>query len=542
MADQELAGVVVAAGPDGRRSTTALGQAVLAAALRPVDEPGAAAVERSTSWRSDYPAHFRRLVEAGLPDPKSWLTVAESGLAELDRQLAAGPRRRHRGRAAGGADRARRTGARHRRGRRHRRAGARARRCPTAVGGCAGTSSAARSTAWIAAGVAEPSRPRPVEDVLDAPRVAPAGGHHGRRARRRRGDGRRCRACCAGAPPWPRSTCPARRLWQRVLAQRPRAGAGRLLVPAERRRRPARTAPTCSPRSRPSPTGWPGSRGRLVLGNYVVRGRRARTCGCPAAADVLGPGWLRQRPDDLALAFLATPTDVFAVPGDAVEHADRAGTTGVGPAPRKLSRRRCARSARGRLLQPRVPARRGPRDQRQPGAAAGAELRAGQAAAAVAGGGRPGAPGRRCPSTSPRPTRTRSVVKNRALAAAFAGAHRFGVEVFEPATANTLMAALLVHDLDTGGRPAAGAPLAGRGVRRRPRRTVAGRRTRRAACSGSPCSSERSAGRPARPERSPRAGPAGSTAGRGHARRRSRARSRTRSGSWPGTGSSGSRR
>ena len=38
-------------------------------------------------------------------------------------------------------------------------------------------------------------------------------------------------------------------------------------------------------------------------------------------------------------------------------------------------------------------------------------------------------------------------MKNRALAAAFAGAHRFGVEIFEPDTANTLMAALLVHDL-----------------------------------------------------------------------------------------------
>jgi hypothetical protein len=39
------------------------------------------------------------------------------------------------------------------------------------------------------------------------------------------------------------------------------------------------------------------------------------------------------------------------------------------------------------------------------------------------------------------------VLKNRALAAAYAGAHRFGIEVFEPATSNTLMAALLVHDL-----------------------------------------------------------------------------------------------
>jgi hypothetical protein len=42
------------------------------------------------------------------------------------------------------------------------------------------------------------------------------------------------------------------------------------------------------------------------------------------------------------------------------------------------------------------------------------------------------------------------VVKNRALAAAYAGAHRFDVEVFEPATANVLMAALLVHDLQAG--------------------------------------------------------------------------------------------
>ena len=52
------------------------------------------------------------------------------------------------------------------------------------------------------------------------------------------------------------------------------------------------------------------------------------------------------------------------------------------------------------------------------------------------------------------PTRTRSVVKNQILAAAYAGAHRFGVEVFEPATTKVLMAALLVHDLHTGGGPA----------------------------------------------------------------------------------------
>lgn len=44
-------------------------------------------------------------------------------------------------------------------------------------------------------------------------------------------------------------------------------------------------------------------------------------------------------------------------------------------------------------------------------------------------------------------TRTHSVVKNKGLAAAYAGADRFGLEIFEPDTSNAIMAALLVHDL-----------------------------------------------------------------------------------------------
>jgi hypothetical protein len=50
------------------------------------------------------------------------------------------------------------------------------------------------------------------------------------------------------------------------------------------------------------------------------------------------------------------------------------------------------------------------------------------------------------------PTRTRSVLKNRVLAAAYAGAPMFGIETFEPATSRTLMAALLVHDLQMHGQ------------------------------------------------------------------------------------------
>ena len=50
------------------------------------------------------------------------------------------------------------------------------------------------------------------------------------------------------------------------------------------------------------------------------------------------------------------------------------------------------------------------------------------------------------------------MLRHSALAAAYGGAHRFGVEVFEPAASNVLMAALLVHDLHTGGGPRHGHP------------------------------------------------------------------------------------
>jgi hypothetical protein len=44
-------------------------------------------------------------------------------------------------------------------------------------------------------------------------------------------------------------------------------------------------------------------------------------------------------------------------------------------------------------------------------------------------------------------TKTRSVVKNKILAAAYAGARPFGVEIFEPETSSALMAAMLANDL-----------------------------------------------------------------------------------------------
>ncbi|MCB0901002.1 MAG: hypothetical protein KDB83_02550, partial [Actinobacteria bacterium] len=149
---------------------------------------------------------------------------------------------------------------------------------------------------------------------------------------------------------------------------------------------------------------------------------------------------------DLSLAFLATPTDVFAVPEDAVAMArdrwNQRRTRRILQAPLHLANlfepayRDTVIDDSGRevgISDCLVP-------QQGPNYALAKRLQRWRAIVARDAGTRVSL------NVAPA-TRTRSVVKNRALAAAYAGAGQFGVEVFAPATANTLMAALLVRDL-----------------------------------------------------------------------------------------------
>src|SRR3954468_7027105 len=76
-------GIVFPLTPGGRRSTSALGRAVVADALRRVDPVGARAAEQDTNWRSGYLEHFRRLVEAGLGSRGAALSVAPARLPAL---------------------------------------------------------------------------------------------------------------------------------------------------------------------------------------------------------------------------------------------------------------------------------------------------------------------------------------------------------------------------------------------------------------------------------------------------------------------------
>ena len=169
-------------------------------------------------------------------------------------------------------------------------------------------------------------------------------------------------------------------LWER-LRRTARAGCGPAAAAGRRTDRPGADLLTEVPALADWLAGLPG---RPVLGHYAYAdgGLHVRLS---AAADVLAQRLARQRAD-LGLAFLATPTDTFAVPGTAVAAGHR--RVRAVPGIRRIAGRSV--TSGGRLLQPQLRARGGPGDQRQPDPAAGPELRAGQADPALAGGRGPG--------------------------------------------------------------------------------------------------------------------------------------------------------
>ncbi|HEV7728440.1 MAG TPA: hypothetical protein VGO74_16070 [Modestobacter sp.] len=444
-------GVVFPAGPDGRRSTAAVGRAVVADALRPVDPTGARAAEQETNWRTGYLPHLRRTVDAGLASREAALAIAGAGLDSLHARMrvatgdgeaglgslqTAPPARRLRTEQVTGTAEPERELTLPYRGQRLR-----------------GDDLFRRLDAWVADGVVEPSCAEAVRTVAAHPEwlalpgttvaVLGAGAEMGPLTALLRWG-----ASVAGVD------LPRPALWQRVLDTAHR-GAGTLLVPVaeDAGDLPARAGADLVAEV-PAVADWLGNLpGAPVLGNYVYADG-ATNVRVSMAVDALTLR-LQARHPDLALAFLATPTDVFVVPGEAVA-ASVAAYAGRSRTAKLLGRPLRTLSA-GRLLQraylpgadPGISDSLVP--QQGPNYALAKRLQRWRASVARDGGATVSM------NVAP-PTRTRSVVKNRALAAAYAGAHRFGVEVFEPATSNVLMAALLVHDLHTGGGPVQAQP------------------------------------------------------------------------------------
>jgi hypothetical protein len=434
---------------DRGRSTSALGRSVVADALRTVDPVGARAAEHETNWRHGYLAHFRRLVEAGLLSRDAAVTIARDGLASLHERMTVV----HADGTETGLDELF-TGAPYEPLRTATVAGKgnpdRELSLPYRGQRLRGDELRRRLDAWVTAGVIEPSCAEAVRLVLDNPDWLDLGDQ-------------RVVVLGAGAEMGPLPSLlrwggdvvavdlPRPEVWRR-LAETVRRSGGRLQVPVPPRVEAgdndlalAAHAGADLLHRLPQVTDWLlGMDGRPVLGNYVYADG-ATNVRVAMAVDVLTRHVLEKRPDS-ALAFLATPTDVFAVPADAVQHAER------GYAARGLARKALRVASGGRLLHRNYPPEADPGindslvPQQGPNYALAKRLQRWRATVARDAGTTVSL------NVAP-PTRTRSVLRNRALAAAYAGAHRFGIEVFEPATSNTLMAALLVHDLRTGPPP-----------------------------------------------------------------------------------------
>ena len=423
-----------------------MGRSVVADALRPVDPVGASAAEQATAWRTDYLVHFRRLVEAGLVSPQAAIEVARGGLDALHEQMRVlGPDGEERpldkwenaSKDIEGVE---------------------------VVGNgqpvdelvlpyhgerLRGVGIRRRVEAWAKQGIVEPTVSEAVEAVLDNPdwlrleghtvAVLGAGAEMGPLPSLMRW-GARVAAVDLDRP----------EIWKRLLPLA-KEGAGSLVVPVRGGAAGALedTAGVDLLADVPTVERWLHEQpGTLVIGNYVYADGATNT-RVSVAVDELTVR-LQGGRDEVALGFLATPTDVFAVPGDAVDHSTRAyeGRSGMsktlGRPLRALSGGRLLRRCYAPGSDPGINDSMVP--QQGPNYALAKRLQRWRATLARHDGALVSM------NVAP-PTRTRSVVKNRALAAAYAGAHRFGVEVFEPATSNVLMAALLVHDLHTGGGP-----------------------------------------------------------------------------------------
>jgi hypothetical protein len=411
--------------PGGRRSSAAFGRAVVADALRAVDPAAADAAEREADWRRGYPRYFRALVEAGLTADDAGYAIAAAGLrsvhermrvsrdggeAALDEAFEGGPGQPLETATVAGS-------------------GKPERELTLPVRGdlLRGDSLHRQLDAWVAAGTIEPSCAEAVRDVAANPDWLDL-------------SDQRLVVLGAGAEMGP---LPAVLGWGSTVVgiDLPRPDLQARIDALARASADLLT-------QLPAVAEWLlGIEGRLVLGDYVYAPGAAYP-RLSAAVDKLGVH-LRERRNDVALAFLATPTDVFAVPAEAVRMADVRYRARSGRA--KLVG---AMSGR-RLLQPNYPARSSSAEtgisdsmvaQQGPNYALAKRIQRWRASLARRDGVVSFA-------VAP-PTRTKSVLSNRLLAAAYAGAHLFDVEVFEPATANKLMAVLLVHQLRRP-RPAA---------------------------------------------------------------------------------------
>jgi hypothetical protein len=421
---------------DGKRSTSATGKAILADAARSLDPALAARIDGCRDWRKGYAPLVRELTaasagagrdgavelaRAGLASMRSRLVLAEpGGEITLDRALAESRPAVElgvgtiRGSAQPPGELA----------------------VPWKGDELTGGQLLEQLDRWVRAGTVEPSFADAIAVVAANPAWLSL-------------PGRAIALVGAGAEIGPLEPLsrwgaeilaldlPRAGLWERI-ARIARAGAGTVTLPLG----PDGAEGVDLLSGLPEAYHWlsraAGDRA-LVLGMYAYAdgGRHVLASGAfdALATELTAAGTVQ------GLAYLATPTDAFLVPAQAARSAREAYAA---RRLRKVLQFPAQALSGGRLYRPAyaggAPVADALVTQQGPNYALAKRLQRWRGIAEEAEG--------RCVSFNVAPaTLTRSVTKNRVLAAAYGGAHHFGIEIFAPETTRTLMAALLVHDL-----------------------------------------------------------------------------------------------
>jgi hypothetical protein len=430
----------------GKRSSGAVGRRILAAALHGLDDTAAARCLAERDWRHAYPAHLRRLVELQAAQPQATLASCRAGLAAAWQELVFlrdGRTLSLREAMAAPAADALQTF-------RLRGSSAAPARWEVPYKGrrLSGDTLARRIDAWAAAGVIEASNAQ----ALHLARTHPEWFDLSDRHLVLLGAGSEA-GPLAWLTQWRANIVAidlARGATWKKISQRVAAGNAQLIAPV------ARTAEldlqhagadmlTQTPEIAAWLTGL-GAPLDLFAIAYLDGERHVRVS---LAMDALAVAVAAEQPR-CTLAWMATPTDVFAVPQALAEEVMRA------YADRGMLKRLAQAGARagsgGRSFAPHIEALVNATDgsrwgvvdslviEQGPNYALAKRLQQWRAIVARADG--------HVASINVAPsTTTASVISNPALAAGFRGAKAFDIEVFEPETTNALMAALWVHDL-----------------------------------------------------------------------------------------------
>lgn len=429
---------------DGRRSSQFVGKRVFADAARNVDASLADSIEREADWRKHYFRYVRVLVEMGALSAKNALRIASDGLASLhdnlvfirggDEQPIDAAYERH---TASEFQTATVSGER---------GGSHTLVVPFRDDLLHGDSLRMQLESWRSDDVIEPSCAEAVEAVADNPEWL---------------DLRDQTIVLLGAASemgplehltsWGATIVavdvPRPHVWERIV-KAALAGSGRVHAPV--------TQPSDDPDAiirnagadllthGPEVRTWIDSFDGAMTLMDLVYGDGATFVRLVGSIDGLVTSLSSTR-SDVSLAYLGTPTDVYAVPEDTASEARAKRKGGPGRATmRALSL--------GRAYEPRyettIDAEEGMAwgisdcivPQQGPNYILAKNAQRWRAALAREEGTRVSA------NVAPA-TYTQSVIKNRLLKAAYGGAHAYGVHVFSPGTSRALMAALLVHDL-----------------------------------------------------------------------------------------------